>query len=504
MAVVPVRLLLVATPVLLLSVTVAVGAAVAAAGYRDIYRPALRAESELRLGAQLLGHVSVDTDRDQLTRSAGHLLLAEQDFARATRASHTNPLLRAAVVIPRVRDQVEAVRGLAAIGVHLSRAGRAGVAGGIELLELRDGAPPGSSPSERVSQGLDITGPAVARAAAELNTARQERAALHPEHLWTPLRDAVQELDRELIQPDALLREYPIWDEALRSLIGWGGTKTYLVLNQDSAELRPAGGFIGSIGFLRVENGKMAPFEFQDVYTFERGDRIPGMPGYVTPPTPLTRITSIAGWKLRDSNWSPDFPSAAREAERLLELETGTRVDGVIAIDPPLIERLLGVTGPVAVPEVHQTFTAENFFLQSLLLSSLTIGADRKDFLKVFGLRLMDRLLGITPSQWSPLAQMLQESCLSHDLQVALHDPAVQSLIIQRFHCDGAMATPFGDYVMAVDANVGGGKDNYWLNRAFSAQVQLRPDGTVGHALAIRYRNAAPNRFPYAPYSPSR
>jgi hypothetical protein len=83
---------------------------------------------------------------------------------------------------------------------------------------------------------------------------------------------------------------------------------------------------------------------------------------------------------------------------------------------------------------------------------------------------------------------------------VALHDPTIQNLIAERFHCSGAMQSTPSDYVMAVDANIGGGKDNYWLSRALSAQVQLRPDGTVGHALTIRYLNAAPDRYPYKPY----
>jgi hypothetical protein len=34
-----------------------------------------------------------------------------------------------------------------------------------------------------------------------------------------------------------------------------------------------------------------------------------------------------------------------------------------------------------------------------------------------------------------------------------------------------------GDYLMAVDANLGGGKDNYWLERTFSGRSSSKRMG---------------------------
>jgi hypothetical protein len=177
-------------------------------------------------------------------------------------------------------------------------------------------------------------------------------------------------------------------------------------------------------------------------------------------------------------------------------------VDGVIAIDPFLIESLLQLTGPIVVPEVHQTFDAQNFFLTSLNLSSFTPTADRKGFLRYFGQRLVERLMTTPASAWPSLGQLLQDACLRHDLQVSLHDQSVQP-VAQRFHCTGEMDRAPGDYVMAVDANLNGGKSNYWLERTFSGQVRLKPDGTAVHAMTIHYKNPAapsPLSFDYRNY----
>ncbi len=79
------------------------------------------------------------------------------------------------------------------------------------------------------------------------------------------------------------------------------------------------------------------------------------------PPTELANylLGPDQPWQLADANWSPDFPTSARDALRLYTNESGDdRIDGVLGITTYTIDELLEVTGPIAVPEYGATIAS--------------------------------------------------------------------------------------------------------------------------------------------------
>jgi hypothetical protein len=457
--------------------------------YRDVERIGRHSQAEFLAAGTLLEHLGPDSRSADLDLADLHLVRAMNDVRAVDRKVGTHPVLTLGSVVPGIDRQVQGLRAITKAGLNFAEAAREGVAIAKNLLAVRDGTGSAVSPGEKVVRAIADTEPGIRRVEARLVAARQNLTAVDPRQLWSPLKSSYLQMEPRLAKSQKLIDEYSLWKPALISLLGGKEPKTYLVLNQDSAELRPAGGFIGSIGYLHLDRGKSDRFEFHSIDSIEPTYILPGVPGYERPPLPLRRITGITGWKLADSNWSPDFPDSAREAERFLKLETGRQVDGVIAIDPYLIESLLRQTGPIGVPEVRQTLTEQNFFLTSLNLSGAG-GQQRKDFLSFFGQRLLDRLTSSAPAAWPALGQIFQDSCLRHDIQAAFHDEKVQSLV-RRFHCTGELYRGLDDYVFAVDANLAGGKDQYWLERVFTGQVELQPDGVASHAITIGYRNPA-------------
>src|SRR5215211_16412 len=49
-------------------------------------------------------------------------------------------------------------------------------------------------------------------------------------------------------------------------LLGMQGPRTYLVLVQNSHELRATGGFIAAVGRVSVDGGRLTDFDFEDSY----------------------------------------------------------------------------------------------------------------------------------------------------------------------------------------------------------------------------------------------
>src|SRR5215213_640984 len=111
-------------------------------------------------------------------------------------------------------------------------------------------------------------------------------------------------------------------------LLGMQGPRTYLVLVQNSHELRATGGFIAAVGRVSVDGGRLTDFDFEDSYALysERST-------YPPAPLPMQQYMGIPLLVMRDANWSPDFPTTAQVARALYAQETGTRVDGVFTID---------------------------------------------------------------------------------------------------------------------------------------------------------------------------
>ena len=96
----------------------------------------------------------------------------------------------------------------------------------------------------------------------------------------------------------------------LPELLGVNGPRYYLILTQNEDEIRPTGGFISAAGLLSVEAGRITSLTFEDSYAI---DDLQGH-AYPDPPAPLLTYMCSELWLFRDSNWSPDFPTSARQA----------------------------------------------------------------------------------------------------------------------------------------------------------------------------------------------
>ena len=121
-----------------------------------------------------------------------------------------------------------------------------------------------------------------------------------------------------------------------------GSSRTYLVLAENNAELRATGGLPGSWGVVTVSGGTLS------LQGFEPETSLPILDSPALPLTPeeTNLFSDRMGRYPHDVNLTPDFPRAAAAAKAIWEsANPGTPVDGVIALDPVLLQDLLAVTG---------------------------------------------------------------------------------------------------------------------------------------------------------------
>ena len=272
------------------------------------------------------------------------------------------------------------------------------------------------------------------------------------------------------------------------ALAGMAGERRYLVLALDPAELRPAGGYTGTVGVVGLDHGRIVERDFTDVFTY---DFKPGLP-YVEPPVALqNHLLGNASWQIADAAWSPDFPTAAQESLRLYELESGdTRIDGVIALTTFAVDRLLAATGPVAVPEYGVTVHAGETTMTALELTRGT-SSDRKSFLDALAVRILDRLVAFSPLDMPKLVDAFNEIRDRRDAMVWLADPSAEAWVAGS-PLGGGVGQEAGDYIYVVEANVDPpSKYNLVMSRADSINVALDESGAASDSIAMKWQDSA-------------
>jgi len=282
------------------------------------------------------------------------------------------------------------------------------------------------------------------------------------------------------------------------SLLGVGKPTNYLLEVLDSTELRPGGGFIGNYGIVTFVGGRLSTAHITDVDLLDRpfeaaGHFIPFPPAYQW-------FQLVPSWSLRDSNLDADFPTDARYGELNYMREGGNiPVQGVIAITPTLIQRALEITGPIDLPEYHETVTAQNLIerIHYHQLGPAYEGPDtvpapgghsslRKRFTELLAEHFLSHVRQLPPSDLPRFLHILTNSLHSKDIQIYFNSTTAESLL-RQLHLDSAIQTSMGDGLFIVDANIGGNKANGFMINTLKDQVAIDKSGNALHRTTINY-----------------
>ena len=441
----------------------------------------------------------------------GDLAAAEVDFARTRRDLGAGVLSLAGGASP-THGTVAAAAALAAAADEACLAGLDLLGATDSLLPALEGglmgseAPPiqgAAAASKAAPASTSTSGPAITAAMLQRVTLAFENAVRHltaamayaghadlsalPSSLVS--RQHVAQLRRAMaqwprIQP--VLAQLDGWLHVAPALLGVRAPERFLVELLDRGELRTTGGYLGSYGVMTIQGGRIQPFTLADIQSLDRPyvqrANWPGPPAaYPWWPMP--------GFGLRDSNLSPDFPTASRLAIQLLAKEGGPPVQGVVAFNVVAIERVLAVVGPVTMPSYHLSVTAQNLEAVIRVNTETTYLNDpvrHEQFTAELGHAFMNKLHSLTGPELVGTAKSLLASMRTKDVQVYLADTAAESLLGEQGLTSAMIRGP-GDAVTIVDSNVTINKVNLITSVAYRDAVSLDARGTATHHLTITY-----------------
>lgn len=283
--------------------------------------------------------------------------IGENDYAAAAQSAQqaseltgsiagelSSPLWMAASIIPVYGQDISGMRDL------MTALDDAFDEGLVPLTKTLEANPPDSliSADRRinvaaVTQLLD----AVQDAAPSMQKCADVAESLPEMHVGQ-LKSVVDPAKEKLVTINATFQKAAALAPVAGPVLGANGNRTYLIVAQNSAELRSSGGFPGSMGTLEIRDGEIILNDFAKVYDVLTDTN----PSSVSITDEEYALFGAASMDCpRDAGIDPDFTRVASIWAASYEERNVAHLDGVISITPSVVQDILAIVGPVTLSD---------------------------------------------------------------------------------------------------------------------------------------------------------
>ena len=320
-------------------------AAVAAAGAAT---PAMAADLVDGLKAKA-GDVS-DLLNETLAALKGLDFVSANELAARTSAAVSDlrsqmqgPLWGAAEWVPVLGGDVKAARALVDTLAGLVDGALVPVSQALSTVELdRLVVADGSDRIQFDVAAIQAVADAIKQAAPVLDEAASAVGGMGETHI-AQLTEAVDTAKERIAPLAGELDEAAGLLGVLPGLLGASGERVYGVLAQNNVEIRSTGGLAGQCCRVAVKDGLVSLSEVEGIRNFMN----PGDDEVMCVPLTDEEVALYSrsvGYMSVNVNCIPDFPRVCDIFNQLWSATNGERVDGFVAIDPILLQALMGLT----------------------------------------------------------------------------------------------------------------------------------------------------------------
>jgi hypothetical protein len=271
---------------------------------------------------------------------------------------------------------------------------------------------------------------------------------------------------------------------------------------QDPDELTPFGGAIGGYAWLHVNAGRpLNRLHFKDIVSLDCPQRcvntpLPSQYSWYTPPDGV--------WDVRTGGISSDIITTGAIFSTLVSNESGIVSQGFLFVTPKVLQHILHISGPVAVPALHLTVTAQTLpnvlhqlHMQSLARSGFAANTPTKDEYIVNS--IIGALAHLSDDQLRRIGTAFLQDFYTRDIQIY----TVYSRVQNEFTALGATGIVPGqtdDALAVVDTNLGNDYASADVTQHIADRIVLGANGQASHTLTLSYTYtpSAQNAAPYA------
>jgi hypothetical protein len=450
-----------------------------------------QASAAARAGRADLQQAAAALRAQQIDVARAEFAAADSHFDDARGALHgMGPLLPAARTIPMARVQVRGLETMIDVGRLLATAGSRLTDATAMVLDAKDDERPLSDSLGQL-KGVER---ALQDAVSALGMARQRTEALDGYRLLGPLGSTRSKLKLELADAEPRAARAYNGLRLLLWMLGADRPTRLFVFSQNPDEVRPTGGYIGTYGVMEGRAGRARLLSYNAM-----GSWVQAHPKAVVPvekaPTPFGYATPPQPQQLANVNSSPDWPSAARLAQRLWERGGEQPVNGAVSLMPQTLARITRVLGPVRMPAYGETITADNlvarldYYTHREAIRNES-SAVRKQFITDLAPVIVKRLLSAPSDKWLRLGGAMSASFDAREAMMWTDDPSTNRAL-RSLGWSGELPEEDGDFYADSEFEYTA-KNGAALKRTFNHVVRLNADGSGTASTTMVLRNTAP------------
>lgn len=239
--------------------------------------------------------------------------------------------------------------------------------------------------------------------------------------------------------------------------------KTFVVLLQNTNEIRPSGGFMGSYLRIKLQESRIKEMMVEDIYVPDGQ-----LDGHVEPPYPIQEAFGQGWWKLRDANWDIDFASASGAVAWFMKEGGEGEVDGIVAINDKLIKKILGIVGGVKPKTYDETVTEKNLDTLAQRYAQVDFqpgSTSKRDFLGAVSEALKTKLKEPDIFKWIQIAKLVYVELQRGEILVWFKDDKWQQKM-DYLGWTGRVVPKAGQgFLYIVESNLGSNKANCCISK---------------------------------------
>lgn len=350
--------------------------------------------------------------------------------------------------------------------------------------------------NQRVSAAVAHSGILMQQLEPDLYDANRAINNMNPNRMPTILRQkglsvsSLKALSETIIHwIPAMTGPHPI----LANLLGLPQPKRYLVIFQNSGELRATGGFMTAYAFVTFNDGKIGKIVSHNIQTLDRQ-----VTYHPAAPVPVQYLP-VTYWHLRDSNTGmpgtsgvPDVPEAVNNFMQFYNsIPNAPYINGIVLVNTWFVDGLIADMGGLTVPTVpgksiHLTPQNANYEMEMMAEGGALPPRERKSFIGTMMKELMHDIFHGHISELLKVAGTTSQGLDDEQLMMYFHNAAAERLVAEHNWGGIIPAHVHGDFVEVVDENLLGHKDNYWMHESYAVNIKTE-DGRNLETVTIHW-----------------
>ncbi len=241
------------------------------------------------------------------------------------------------------------------------------------------------------------------------------------------------------------------------------GEQRWILLFQNSNEIRATGGFMGSYALIELNQGKITQINIEDIY-----DADGQFSGYFDAPSGVSHYLSGGkGLRLPDANWNLDTKKSAEQILPFFALGNKQNIKGIIFVNLEFARKLLSFLGPLELTDYNTIITEENIdeVLRSRRDDFFPGSMQKKHMLSLLLTQVRIQILKLEPKQFMSLLTLTAEEIQKHNLQFYSNNPVIDTIFSGHNMRQTINIPESSEYIYLVESNVGINKANKGITR---------------------------------------